>query len=180
MTIVAILVILIAVVIAFLNMQLISLHLYFMTVSAPLWLIIVGALLVGMLAAILFAGATSSASRKKSQAKEHELQEKLDRKNTELEAAKQETTEVAERTRNEIERDLKMKQKDEEIRSLQRHLDLMEEKMKLQKDNNHTNQEDEVVLVPDSTSRIITDNDTLHPVEMDTDDKQNVDPTNRI
>lgn len=186
MTIIAILVLLVAGVIAFLNMQLISLNLYFITVSLPLWLLIVVALLVGMLAAILFAGATSAASRKNVNAKEHELQEKLDRKDTELEAAKQETKEVAERTRSEMERDLKMKQKDEEIRSLQRHLDLMEEKMQIQKENIRTDHEDEVVLIPNPTStpsdaQIITD-EAGYPEQsgMDTDDKQNVDPTNRI
>lgn len=194
MTILAILLLLVVGAIAFLNMQMITLHLYFMSVSSPLWLIIVAALLVGMLIAILFAGAQSTASRKNIRAKEDELQEKLTQKDAELQAAKQETQDVAERTRNEMERDLQMKQKDEEIKGLQRHLDLMEEKIRMKNNTTHTNQTDDVVIIPDHSSATIADKsieeDTYpnHPLgEAETitnanhaSGKQDVDPTNRV
>ena len=195
MTIFAILLLIIAVAIAFSNMQMVTLHLYFMTVSSPLWLIIVGAVLLGILTAVLFAGARVTSSRKNIARKEEELKEKLNRKDAELQASQQETKEVAEKTRNEMERALSMKQKDEEIKSLQLHLDMMEKKMQ-QQTTIHTDQldpSDDMVIRPNQdpttsgndaypNSALVGPEVVIDPNQstIPTSDKQDVDPSNRI
>lgn len=127
MTILAIVLLAVAAGIAFLNMQaVVTLNLYFTSLTLPLWLVLLGALLTGMLAAWLLAGAAAAARRKSIRQKEEELQAELDRKEEELAAARREKEDIADRTRLETEKDYQMKQKDEEIANLNERLASME------------------------------------------------------
>lgn len=157
MTILALLLLLAAGAIAFFNMEPIALSLYFMAVSVPTWLVILGSVLVGLLAGLLFAGARASSSQQDIHTKEKELQDKLDQKEDELQSAKRETQEVADRTRQETEMNLQMKQKDEEIQALRRRLGLLEEETQQKQapisrdaSTTHIGTKEEVVVIPDS------------------------------
>lgn len=127
MTILAIVLLAVAAGIAFLNMQAVAtLNLYFTSLTLPLWIILLGALLLGMLAAWLLAGAAASARSNSIRQREEELQAELDRKEEELTVARREKEDIADRTRLETEKDYQMKQKDEEIANLNERLANME------------------------------------------------------
>ncbi|MDE1548605.1 LapA family protein [Jeotgalibaca caeni] len=127
MTILAVLILLLIAVLAFLNMEIVSLSLYFMDVSIPLWLIMIGATLLGMVAALMFVGARNANARDEQRRRKQDFQEKLEAKDEELQAARRETNEVANRTRRETEMALQMQQKEQEVEDLRKRMALMEE-----------------------------------------------------
>lgn len=155
MSILAIVLLAVAAGIAFLNMQtMTTLNLYFTSLTLPLWMILLGALLLGMLAAWLLAGAAAAARRNSLKEREEELQAELDRKEEELAAARRDKEDIADRTRLETEKDYELRQKDEEIESLNARLARMENQM-------HTTQ-------AENTDRTIHDTTTIHETTPET------------
>ena len=73
MIILAILLLVLFGVVAFLNTEMILISLYFITFTLPLWLALIGALLIGMVIAALFASAKGARNRQVVKNKDKEL-----------------------------------------------------------------------------------------------------------
>lgn len=90
MTILAILLLLILAILAFTNMEIVAVNLYFTSIELPLWLIIFGSAVLGMLIIVFLYSTRDSNARDERRRRENDLHDKLNRKNEELQTAQQE------------------------------------------------------------------------------------------
>lgn len=151
MTVIAFLLLVLLAAIAFLNMETIALNLFFISVSLPLWALILAAALAGMLIAALFSGATRGNARARQEEDKEELRLELEQKEKELETANKEKETIANKVRQETEMEFQMQQKEEEIDNLYRRIALMEEQNQNydEKNSNESNPtNDEVIIIP--------------------------------
>lgn len=107
MIILAILLLVLVGVVAFLNTEMILISLYFMTITIPLWLALIGALLIGMIIAALLANAKGSRNR-----------QVVKNKDKELERSEREKKEAVDRVKQESETQLEIQRKEAEIQRL--------------------------------------------------------------
>lgn len=107
MIILAVLLLVLFGVVAFLNTEMTLISLYFMTFSIPLWLALIGALLIGMVIAALLASAKGARNRQVVKNKDKEL----DRSETERK-------EAVDRVKKESEAQLEIQKKEAEIQRL--------------------------------------------------------------
>lgn len=181
MTILAIIILLFIAGVAFLNMDTMTLSLYFMDFTAPVGLVIAIIALLGLLAGILIASMRVSNARDEYRRREADVQDKLKQKEEELQIARKETSEAVNRARHETEMEYQMQQKDQEIEDLHKRILLMDEKQQttpaydgqVQAEYPETTNEDDAY--PNDT--II---EPATPAETDAENKQPVDPRNRI
>lgn len=115
MVILAIILLILVGIVAFLNMGMIPLNLYFTSFQLPLWLIIVGLVLVGMAIAGLFAASKGARNR-----------QMLKNKKEELEHAETSKDEAVDRVRKESEAQLEIQRKEAEIQKLNERLTTLE------------------------------------------------------
>ncbi len=107
MIILAILLLVLFGVVAFLNTEMILISLYFITFTLPLWLALIGALLIGMVIAALFASAKGARNR-----------QVVKNKDKELDRSEIERKEAVERVKKESEAQLEIQKKEAEIQRL--------------------------------------------------------------
>ncbi len=117
MVILAIILLLLVGVVAFLNMDMIPINLYFTSISIPLWLAIVGLILIGMLIAGLLARASSARNR-----------ELLKNKEKELERSEAEREEAVNRAKQDAETQIALERKEAEIQRLNEQISSDQEK----------------------------------------------------
>lgn len=132
MIVIAIILLVLVGVVAFLNMEMATLNLYFASFDLPLWLLLVGFLLIGMLIAALFALSKGARNR-----------EVIKNKNDELERAETSRDKEVDRVKKESESQLELQKKEAEIQSLNSRLASLEE--------NQTNQQSETVSTVQTT-----------------------------
>lgn len=116
MIIIAIILLVLVAIVAFLNMQMATLNLYFMSFDLPLWLLFIGFLLLGMLIAALFALSKGARNR-----------QVIKNKNDELKNAESSRDEAVNRVKQESEAQLELQKKEAEIQSLNTRLASLEE-----------------------------------------------------
>ena len=116
MIIIAIILLVLVAIVAFLNMQMATLNLYFMSFDLPLWLLFIGFLLLGMLIAALFAMSKGARNR-----------QVIKNKNDELKNAESSRDEAVNRVKQESEAQLELQKKETEIQSLNARLASLEE-----------------------------------------------------
>lgn len=116
MIIIAIILLVLVTIVAFLNMQMATLNLYFMSFDLPLWLLFIGFLLLGMLIAALFAMSKGARNR-----------QVIKNKNDELKNAESSRDEAVNRVKQESEAQLELQKKETEIQSLNARLASLEE-----------------------------------------------------
>lgn len=126
MIVIAIILLILVGIVAFLNMEMTTLNLYFASFDFPLWLLLVGFLLIGMLVAALFALSKGARNR-----------EVIKNKNKELDKAEESRDTEVDRVKKESEAQLELQKKEAEIQSLNSRLASLEE--------NQTNQQNETV-----------------------------------
>ncbi|MEG0496685.1 MAG: lipopolysaccharide assembly protein LapA domain-containing protein [Carnobacterium sp.] len=107
MIILAVLLLVLVGVVAFLNTEMILINFYFMTFTLPLWLALIGTLLIGMVIAALLANAKGARNRQVVKNKDKEL----DRSETERK-------EAVDRVKKESEAQLEIQKKEAEIQRL--------------------------------------------------------------
>lgn len=90
MTILAILLLVLLAGLAFTNMEIVAVNFYFTSVDLPLWLIIFGSAVLGMLIIVFLYSTRDSNARDERRRREKDLHDRLSRKNEELESARQE------------------------------------------------------------------------------------------
>lgn len=117
MIVLAIILLVIVGILAFLNMGMVPLDLYFTSFELPFWIIIVGLVLIGMAIAGLFAASKGSHDRKLLKDKEEEL------KKTEASRDKE-----VDRVKKESESQLEIQKKEAEIQRLNERLTSLENK----------------------------------------------------
>lgn len=107
MIILAIVLLILFGVVAFLNTEMILINLYFTTFTIPMWLAFLGVLLIGMIIAALFASAKGARNR-----------QVIKNKDKELERSETERKEAVDRMKQESEIQLEMQKKEAEIQRL--------------------------------------------------------------
>lgn len=107
MIILAIVLLILFGVVAFLNTEMILINLYFTTFTIPMWLAFLGVLLIGMIIAALFASAKGARNR-----------QVIKDKDKELERSETERKEAVDRMKQESEIQLEMQKKEAEIQRL--------------------------------------------------------------
>ncbi len=125
MIILAIVLLILVGVVAFLNTEMLLLNLYFMSLSSPAWLVFLGFLGVGMLIAALFA--TSKGARNRQVIKN---------KKEEVRRVEEEKEEVIERMQKEKDLQLELQSREAEIKNLE--AKLAEEETHAQPLDQHT------------------------------------------
>lgn len=133
MMVIAIILLILVGIVAFLNMEMTTLNLYFASFDFPLWLILVGFLLIGMLVAALFALAKGARNR-----------EVIKNKNKELDKAEKFRDNEIDRVKKESEAQLELQKKEAEIQGLNSRLASLEK--------NQTNQKNEKVSTVQTTN----------------------------
>ena len=107
MIILAIVLLILFGVVAFLNTEMLLINLYFITFTVPMWLAFLGVLLIGMVIAALLASAKGARNR-----------QVIKNKDKELERSETERKEAADRMKQESEIQLEMQKKEAEIQRL--------------------------------------------------------------
>jgi len=107
-------------VVAFLNTEMILINLYFTSITIPIWLAFVGLLLTGMVIASLLARANSARNR-----------EVLKDKDKELNRSETEREEAVKRTKQDAETQMEMQKKEAEIQRLNEKLSSNQDKTKM-------------------------------------------------
>lgn len=107
MIILAILLLILFGVVAFLNTEMLLINLYFITFTVPIWLAFIGVLLIGMVIAALFASAKGARNR-----------QVIKNKDKELEQSEIQRKEAEDRMKQESETQLEMQKKEAEIQRL--------------------------------------------------------------
>lgn len=115
MIIIAIILLVLVGAVAFLNMEMTTLNLYFTSFELPLWLFLIGFLLIGMLIAALFAMSKGARNR-----------QVIKNKNEELKNAETSRDEAVNRVKKESEAQLELQKKEAEIQSLNTRLAALE------------------------------------------------------
>lgn len=124
MIVIAIILLVLVGIVAFLNMEMATLNLYFASFDLPLWVLFVGFLLMGMLIAALFAMAKGARNR-----------EVIKSKNDELEKAQTSKDKEVDRVKKESEAQIELQKKEAEIQSLNSRLASLEENQTTQQSN---------------------------------------------
>lgn len=103
MTVLAILLILLVAMVAFFNTEMVMLDLNFTSFSVPMWMILVGTLILGMIIAALLASAAGARNRQVIKSKNREIERSEDEKIEAVERVKQESANRAEMLKKEAE-----------------------------------------------------------------------------
>lgn len=158
MIVIAIILLVLVAIVAFLNMEMATLNLYFTSFDLPLWVLFVGFLLMGMLIAALFAMAKGARNR-----------EVIKNKNDELEKAEASRDREVDRVKKESEAQIELQKKEAEIQSLNSRLASLEE--------NQTNQHSNTASTVQTSDKTTTQNDPTSSKEIHVEEYQINDTT---
>ncbi|MDN5372899.1 MAG: hypothetical protein PWR19_1945 [Carnobacterium sp.] len=144
MIIIAIILLVLVGIVAFLNMDMATLNLYFTSLELPLWLLFVGFLLIGMLIAALFAMSKGARNR-----------QVIKNKNEELKNAETSRDDAVNRVKKESEAQLELQKKEAEIQSLNTRLAGLENNQTAQQNETATNTQQADPISDTSTAKEI-------------------------
>lgn len=108
--------------ISFLNAELMSISLYFTTLTVPAWIIFIGFLLIGMLIAALFATSKGARNRQIIKNKDQEIEHAQEEKEEAIRRIQQEKEEAVERTKKESDLQLALQNREARIQNLEAQL----------------------------------------------------------